>query len=172
MTDSLLALYATSHLIHLAMYSVLKLMISNARMYSKHLTSFGTKCTIGILFLMNTGIANDNSKLIRGSDNLITSCEFALDKKTIRILDLGCGGGHGFKSIVELNQPAFASLSHIHYVKVDLIDLDEAKKNIDSLIQATLPNVSFSIERRYEHFSLKMSLILLSHSDLYITPHL
>ena len=122
------------------------------------------------------GISNDNSKLISWSDHLITTWVSSAisDKKTIRILDLGCGGGYGFKSILELNQPAFASLSHIHYVGVDLIDLDEAKKNIDYFIQATLPNVSFSIDLLNEDmntlpFSNEFDLVI-ALGSLHHTP--
>ena len=94
------------------------------------------------------GITNDNSKLITWSDNMITTwVDSAISaRKNIRILDLGCGGGYGFKSILEINKLSFSNLSHIDYVGVDLIDLSTTKKNVELFASTTLPDVSFSIE--------------------------
>ena len=50
------------------------------------------------------GIANDNKKLMRWSDNKIPSWieNINTNSDKINILDAGCGGGYGIKSIMEL----------------------------------------------------------------------
>jgi hypothetical protein len=58
------------------------------------------------------GVANDNSKFIDWSDGHITSWLSTASAKgeSISILDAGCGGGYGLKSILEINKENFQNL--------------------------------------------------------------
>ncbi|WP_115071199.1 bifunctional 2-polyprenyl-6-hydroxyphenol methylase/3-demethylubiquinol 3-O-methyltransferase UbiG [Synechococcus sp. UW179B] len=122
------------------------------------------------------GITNDNMKLVRWSNDLITKwvSDAISARQTFSILDVGCGGGYGFKSILELNQASFAKLNHIEYVGVDLIDLNETKKNLDLFLSTSLPNVSYSIELLHEDMNTLSTVdqfdLVIALGSLHHTP--
>jgi len=122
------------------------------------------------------GTNNDNGKILSWSDGQVTNWidEAVKNKSSLTILDAGCGGGYGFKSIMELNINSLSRLDHIEYVGVDLINLDRTKENIQLFSNLALPNTRLSVRllnadmttiSLEEQFDIVMALGSLHHTS-------